>query len=44
MRTQDDIWLPEQDQWGADRWAWEDEHEDSPDADDQETPPEDPRY
>jgi hypothetical protein len=44
MRTQDDIWLPEQDQWGADRLAWEDDQEDSQDAEDQETPPEDPRY
>jgi len=44
MRRQDDIWLPEQDQWGADRLAWEDEQKDSPDADDQQAPPEDPRY
>jgi len=26
MRTNDDIWLPEQDAWGVDRIAWEDEH------------------
>jgi hypothetical protein len=41
MRTQDDIWL--QDQWGADRLAWEDE-EDPREGEDQETPPEVPRY
>jgi hypothetical protein len=43
MRTQDDIWLPEN-QWGADRLAWEDDQEDSQDGEDEETPPEDPRY
>jgi hypothetical protein len=42
MRTQDDIWL--QDQWGADRLAWEDDEEDPREGEDQETPPEDPRY
>jgi hypothetical protein len=42
MRAQDDIWLPE-DQWGVDL-VWEDDHEDSKEGEDQETPPEDPRY
>jgi hypothetical protein len=44
MRTHDDIWLPEQDQWGADRLAWEDDEADSRDREDEEPGPEDPRY
>ena len=45
MRTRDDIWLPDQENWGADRLAWEDEQEDSQgETDDGETPPEGPRY
>lgn len=44
MRTRDDIWLPEQDPWGADRLDWDDEQEGSSDADEQESVPEDPRY
>ena len=44
MRTRDDIWLPEQDQWGADMLDWDDEQEGSSDADEQESAPEDPRY
>jgi hypothetical protein len=45
MRTNDDIWLPEQDAWGVDRIAWEDEQDDSPpDHEDLEHAPEDPRY
>jgi hypothetical protein len=43
MRTHDDIWLPEQDQWGADRLAWEGDQEDSQDGEERATPPEDPR-
>jgi hypothetical protein len=43
MRTNDDILLQE-DAWGADRLAWEDE-EDEAQADQDEKPaPEDPRY
>jgi hypothetical protein len=45
MRTNDDIWLPEQDAWGVDRIAWEDEQDDSrADHEDVEHAPEDPRY
>jgi hypothetical protein len=44
MRTHDDIWLLEQDQWGADLLAWEDVEEDSPDREDPEAPPGDPHY
>jgi len=41
----DDIWHPDQENWGADRLAWEDEQEDSQgETDHGETPPEDPRY
>jgi hypothetical protein len=46
MRTHDDIWIPEQDAWGVDRLAWEDDQDDPPrDGDEQAEPaPEDPRY
>jgi hypothetical protein len=43
MRTRDDILLPE-DAWGADRLAWEDDEEPGDDREDDESPPEDPRY
>lgn len=48
MRTNDDIWIPEQDAWGVDRLAWGDELDGSP-LDDEERAepspvPEDPRY
>ena len=45
MRTNDDIWIPEQDAWGIDRLAWEDDQEDAPrDAEDPpDSAPEDPR-
>jgi hypothetical protein len=46
MRTNDEIWIPEQDAWGVDRIAWEDDQEDSPRDGEApaEPPPEDPRY
>jgi hypothetical protein len=45
MRTRDDIWICEEDRWGIDRFAWEEEEDSSPPQDEQpETTREDPRY
>jgi hypothetical protein len=44
MRTNDDIWLPEQDAWGVDRLAWEDDEDDAQPDREEENAPEDPRY
>ena len=48
MRTNDDIWTPEQDAWGVDHLAWEDDQDGTPLEDDEhvEPPrvPDDPRY
>jgi hypothetical protein len=45
MRTNDDIWIPEQDAWGIDRLAWEEDQEGPPlDDDPAESVPDDPRY
>ena len=46
MRTKDDIWLPEQDSWGADRLAWDEDEDEDPreDHEDDEPVREDPRY
>ena len=46
MRTKDDIWLPEQDTWGADRLAWDEDEDEDPreDHEDDELVREDPRY
>jgi hypothetical protein len=44
MRTRDDIWLPEQDTWGADRLVWDEDEDPREDHDDDEPVREDPRY
>jgi hypothetical protein len=44
MQTNEDIWLPERDAWGADRLAWEDEQEEPQPEEAQEPALEDPRY
>jgi hypothetical protein len=44
MRTKDDIWLPEQDTWGADRLDWEDVEDARDDHEDEEPVLDDPRY
>jgi hypothetical protein len=44
MRTKDDIWLPEQDTWGADRLAWEDDEDARDDHEHEDPALEDPRY
>jgi hypothetical protein len=45
MRTNDDMWIPEQDAWGLDRLAWEEDREDPLLDDDPAEPvPDDPRY
>jgi hypothetical protein len=46
MRTNDDIWIPEQDAWGIDRLAWEDDQDEAPREPEQPAEParDDPRY
>ena len=44
MRTKDDIWLPDQDTWGADRLGWDEDEDPREDHVDDEPVCEDPRY
>jgi hypothetical protein len=46
MRTNDDIWIPEQDAWGIDRLAWEDDQDGAPGEPEEpaEAARDDPRY
>ena len=44
MRTKDDIWLPERENWGLDRLAWEDDEDSGDEHEEDEPDLEDPRY